>query len=89
MVTPFLNVYSYPLFVIKCLRGFRSMQNSSRDSASPWYIPPFMVMCAMASELVSRVVLNSYAEFLMNLVSALLVLYSAKHSSIIVWGIES
>lgn len=29
------------------------MQYSSRDSASPWYISPYLVLCAMALELAS------------------------------------
>lgn len=36
MVTLLLNLYPYPL--LSWLRGFRHVQNSSRDNASLWYI---------------------------------------------------
>ncbi|KAF7648058.1 hypothetical protein LDENG_00162620 [Lucifuga dentata] len=65
------------------------MQNSSGDSASPWYMLHLMVTCAMGLELVSSVVFHSCIEFLRNAISVLLALYCAKHSSIHVWGIES
>lgn len=43
----------------------------------------------MTLQLASSVVFHSHSVFLMKLVSALLAVYSAKHSCIHVWGIKS
>lgn len=37
MVTPLLNLYLYPLFIMSWLGGLRPMQNTSGDSTSAWY----------------------------------------------------
>lgn len=45
MVTPLPNQYPYQLFLIIWLRGFRPVQNSNGDSASPWYVPVCVSSC--------------------------------------------
>lgn len=46
------------------------------------------ICCAIVLELASCVIFHSCTELLMKLISALLGLHSAKHSSIHLWGIE-
>ena len=65
------------------------MQNSSGDSASPWYMPHLMLTWAIGFELASRVVFHISIEFWMKALRFLLILYSSRHSSIHVCGIES
>lgn len=42
----------------------------------------------MTMELASIIVLHSHIEFLMKVTGPLLALYSPKHFSILVWGME-
>lgn len=62
------------------------MQNSSEDSALSSHLT---VTCRITSELASSVVFNSLIEFMMKAISTPLALYSAKHSSIHMRGINS
>lgn len=60
--------------------GFRPMKNRSGYSASPWYT-------ALDADLLDlTLAFYSHIEFCDKGISALLALYSAKHSNIHVWG---
>ncbi len=54
------------------------MQNSRGDSAS-WFMPNLMVTCAIGFELASGVVLHSPVEFLVKVLSVLLMWCISKH----------
>lgn len=54
----------------------RPMQNIS---VAPWYVLHLMVTCVIALELAFSAVFYSPTEFLINVISPLLALYSAIH----------
>ena len=56
------------------LRGFRPMQNSRGDRASPWLILHLMLTFAVGLEMASRVVFHSPTEFFLKALIVLLMM---------------
>ena len=77
-----------PLFGMIWFWGFMLMHHSRGGRVTSWCLTHLMLTLAVTLELTSRVVFHNLIKFLMKALSVLLILYSSKHYSVHVCGID-
>ena len=71
-------------------KGLRPIWDNTEDGLPSWYtVPHLMVTCTTGFELASRVVFESPLEQSMKVFNDPLILYSCRHSSVIMYSIKS